>query len=194
MNALTRSLLTLGLALAAPAALAGGSGTANDTTLKLEYTGGPYVAPNPTNGAGAADPICEDGQPTCDVYKLKLDLSDQFRADNLDAFLDAVIEWPNDQSDFDLYFYDSSGAILAKSEATSGGIDAVSMPIDSLPNGDYQVRVTTFAPLGHSIKGTITVSGLAGEAKSGLAGMLAGGLGLWSLAPLALLLLRRRFS
>src|SRR5690348_11593323 len=75
-------------ALAAAGAYAAdpASGTLNDTTSKIEWTGGPLFVPNQTNVVEAAnqEPVCEEGTPLCDVYRFEVNAS------NLDSDNDEI--------------------------------------------------------------------------------------------------------
>jgi len=182
MNYSIRSIVTVGAALLLSTTLwADGSGTLDDHTTSLSYTGGPYVVPNVTtqvtSTAGMAN-ICKPGTPTCDVYTLTLNFSDDFLKKNPDATLSINVSWavlvPNpedDLPDYDVYFYDSQGNQLASS-AGSVSPEQISVPLELLANGVYTVQVIPFAPMGSTFDMNISLTDLGGSKN----GILAGGL------------------
>src|SRR5688572_19950681 len=87
MRFLRGACALLALAITAPAALADGSGTIDDATLSLTYTGaGPYF---PANVVA----LCEPGTPLCDTFILTVNISDELRqtAGNQTAIMDITL-------------------------------------------------------------------------------------------------------
>lgn len=183
------------LSLAAGGALADGSGTINDAALSLEYTSGAFVIPNMTPFAGDPVPVvCEPGTPTCDLYTVKVELSDAFRAENPNAFLDVEMSWGGTPvstpaatfPDFDMYFLDSAGGVI-QTAATAANPEFISLPLDVLPNGSYTAEAIPFMPMGEAFTLKIKVTGLEESKSGGLSSILGGALNLGLLLPLGLL-------
>ncbi len=180
------------LVLAPLSASADGGGALNDGTLSLEYTSAPYFVPNVTGDTGivGGSPICEQGTPTCDVFDLTIAFSDDFRTAQPDASVDLVYTW-GAQSDYDIFVYDSGGALIASATNFAGeGGDAVFLFLETLSNGVYRVEVIPYLPLGDTFTLKAAVTGLTPENKNSVLGV--GALPLSLLLPLALLVLTRR--
>lgn len=124
------------------------SGTLTEVEPSIIWNGGPFVVPNPTP---LAEPQCVQGGVVCDVFALTVEVSDEFRADeaNKKELVRFAVTWPNatGQGDFDVYFRDASGAIIAEA-ATSANPEVISVPLSVLKNGTYSFEVITFLPLG----------------------------------------------
>lgn len=187
----SRVLAPLVLALAPLSATADGSGALNDATLSLDYTSAAYFVPNVTGETGAAggSAICEQGTPTCDVFELTIDFSDDFRKEQPDASVDLVFTW-GAQSDYDIFVYNSSGELVGSATNFVGeGGDFVFLFLESLSNGVYRVEVVPYLPMGSPFSLKARVTGLT-ESKNGVLGV--GALPLALLLPFALLTLPRR--
>ena len=94
------------------------SGTISPASPTVNYTGGPFNGVNQTNQADSAAIVCSPATP-CDDYSLAIA--------NLDPALtykfSARVSWTDKatatsaHNDFDLYVYDSSGAVVQASAA-----------------------------------------------------------------------------
>jgi len=188
------SVIAVLLGLLAPTAFAAdGSGTVDDATPAVEFAGGPYAVPVPATLL-LPEPLCVEDTPLCYTYDLTVSLSDELRLapGNEYASLDIALAFDGAQNDLDLYVYDAAGNLLTSAAGGAGVQEAVSLPLDFVPNGVYRIQVIPWLVVGPvSFTGTINVAGLAAnDTKSGVLG--AGGLALPTLLPLALLVGLRR--
>lgn len=165
------------------------SGELTETSGPIAYTGGPFVASNPSGDAG--EPICEPDPAggLCDRFALTVNVSDEFRADdaNKKEVIRVAMSFSQALDDFDLYVYDSGGALVAESSGSSGVQEAITLPLSVFKNGNYTILVAPYAvvpgdgyemvvAVGRNKSGTITPT------KQG--GSLAGGFGLLGLLGL----------
>jgi hypothetical protein len=140
------TLLTGALAAAADAATPG-SGAVSDAARSVQWTAGPFAAPNVTGTAGGV--TCGPG--LCDDFALHVSTPAGYGTTHQ---LTVKVSWPQAAADFDVYLLSSSGAVVASS-ASNADPEVLVAPPDS---GDYTVRVVPFAPLGQSITGTATLT------------------------------------
>src|SRR3954447_23957029 len=123
------------------------AGTVTNTSGAATWTGGPFVAPNPTGNAGAVN--CTVPR-SCDDYALTVSTT----AGTGDTQnLKITVSWTNTAADFDAYVLDRAGAVVASS-ASSSDPETIIMPPTS---GTYTVRVVPFAPLGQSYSASAAV-------------------------------------
>jgi CARDB len=120
------------------------SGILTTTSGAKTWTGGPFVAPNPTGNVG--DPDCTAPN-SCDDYSLTVS-TPAGTGDTQN--LKISVKWDNTAADFDVYVLDQAGAIVASS-ASSSDPETIVMPPTS---GVYTVRVVPFLPLGSSYTAT----------------------------------------
>lgn len=173
------SLIAIALVAQSAAAAVPESGEINDEALAAQWDGsGPYVVTNVTPFAGEPVPVfCEPTVPqVCDNFAVTVNITDEFRElpENQRESAKIAISFPvaTSQEDYDLYFYDASGALVG--ESATGGQEAITVPLKSLKNGSYTVTVIPFAPLGTNYAGVVQVGKDAKALASG-----------FSLAPLS---------
>ncbi|MEK6807194.1 MAG: hypothetical protein AABY95_11170 [Pseudomonadota bacterium] len=178
----TRAALLGGLCLFSASALADGSGTLNDSGLTLSYSGGPLVLFNPLSSDPPA--VCEEGTPTCDVYTLTVDLSEDFRnaPANDKLRVSFTLSFGADD-DWDMWMYDASGAEIALS-ADINNPEVITLGLKQLPNGVYKFHITPFIPATAAFDLTADATGAKSAAVTGKSGS---GLALGAFAPLMLL-------
>ncbi len=159
------------LCLVGSVAQANGEGTLNDSTLTLSYEGGPLVAPNPLVLAEMPPIICgEVPLPTCDIYTLTVDFSDDFRKANAGLQVSFNLAF---EGDWDMWMNDSSGAQVSAAAGTDNP-EVISARLSQLPNGVYTFEITPFFPETTGFVLTVDASDgknapSAGKSGSGLA-------------------------
>lgn len=170
------------------------SGTVTNDTPVAEWTGGPYIAPNLTPavlGQVDMDAICEEGTPTCDVYRFEVNLSS---VNPDDDYITITVSWndtiPDDpiheqvgnMPDYDLYLYDDTTGTLVTSQATGDNPEIITLPPE---NRKYKLVVIPFFAANEAYTGKVELKTYA-EGKSGsgaVVGALDGGLlGLFAIA------------
>lgn len=184
------------LALLSSAVLASGSGTLNDQTLSLDYSGGPYYAPLPLTEvaavAGSTPPclIANNESPLCDFYYFKVDLTDELRnaEGSAKARIDIVL---TSAGEYDFFLYDSAGNLVAEPDHVEVP-EKLSLPLKSLPNGDYALQIVPWMATAETFDLSVAVVGTQVARSGGLQGAFGGALNLMLLAPLLLAALRRR--
>lgn len=134
------------------------SGELNDETGSIAFGGGPFVLANPTP-ATPDGPLCGTNERTlmlCDVFALKIALSPEFREENTKTPIQVSLEFAHPAApatagvDYDLYLVDSAGNILSDSASDPGVFEVVTAPLSVMKDGDYEVWVIPFLPLGSS--------------------------------------------
>jgi hypothetical protein len=149
-----------------------GSGILSPATPKLTFSAGPFVVPNVTEeegllglvGAGTNTPTCAS-TPTLPGGALSTDACD-FYVVTVNAALVAATEnvqisvsWPDqnnpvDQSEFDLFVYDSNNNPVAIDNIGVASPRTVTLPIPA--NGtQYTIQVVPFNPEGFSYAASI---------------------------------------
>ena len=191
---LARIALLGSLCLLSATAQADGSGTLNDTTLTLDYSGGgPMVVANPfvLVDNAAPPPTCMEGTPTCDTYTLTVDFSDAFRDDPANSAV-RVNFTLSFEGDWDLWMLDSGDAVVGTAAGTDNP-ESLSLGLKQLPNGVYKFQMTPFFPetTGFVLSSAATGSKSAAVSKQG-SGLLAGGFGLGALLGLSCFAALRR--
>ena len=169
-------LTLLGLTATGAWAATPGSGELSAEAIELAWDGdGPYVFPNVTPQLGVAGlaPLCEELQPLgCDIYTLTVNVSDEFRTAeaNQRETVSIGITFPQDpagQVDYDLYLHDESGAEVGNSAgAAPQTSETIVVPLKTLKNGSYAVKVITFTPLGTNYAGFVRIGKGAEAAKA----------------------------
>lgn len=138
------------------------SGTVSLAAPSLTFSGGPFVAPNPSAQAG--EPVCTAPM-SCDDFALTVDgtgivpNTKQVRIS---------VSWPLTVADFDVYIYAGSpptGTAIATA-ASSADPEVVVLPPASAV---YTIRVVPFAPLGQSYTATVTLEDIAPSPPPGTA-------------------------
>ena len=157
MRLLTWSKALLILALAAvwfiaPAAhsVKADGGTLTTSTTSLTYTHGPFFVPNPSDQVGP--PTCTAAT-ACDDYTLNVSVPA-----GTDATQQIAISFTYDQSvdsavDFDLWVYNSAGAVIASNVS---GVSPTKVVIPAL-SGTYTVRADPWMPGGETYTGSISL-------------------------------------
>jgi len=197
-----RLCLTSLLALMLPAAYAAepASGTISDDSPSAEWTGGPFVVPNvtPLLGVAEQDPVCEEGTPTCDVYRFEVNLSN---ADQDNDFITVTVVWadsiPDDPlheqvgnfPDYDLYLFDDETGDLVVDQASGANPEVITLPP---ANRKYRLVIIPFMAANEPYTGKVELKSFEDD-KSG-SGALVGAMdgGLLALLAAAGLLARRR--
>lgn len=179
------------LTLAAPSfAATPASGELTEASEPIAYSGGPFVASNPSGDA--ADPVCapDPAGLLCDSFALTVNVSDEFRADeaNKKEVISIAMSFAQAADDFDLYVYDGSGALIAEAAGGSGVQETVTLPLAVLKNGDYTITVAPYLVVpgdGYDMAVKVGRPGKQASvaAKSG-SGLVAGGFGLAGLLGL----------
>lgn len=188
----TKTLLSAAMLLATPLAQAAdpAQGGFTDEALSLAWGGGPFVIPNVTPDAG--EPVCAAPM-LCDDYALTVDLSDDFRKlpENQRENVQFAIQFPVTAPvvDYELYLYNDAGAIVAEASSGPGIQETVTVPLKTLKNGSYIVRVVPYLPLATSYTATAQVGKADAEASKGLSLMPQAGA-----APLTVTLDATRLS
>ncbi|HEY2297822.1 MAG TPA: CARDB domain-containing protein [Jatrophihabitans sp.] len=122
------------------------SGTLTTASGAKTWTGGPFVAPNPSGNVG--DPDCTAPN-SCDDYALTVS-TPAGTGDTKN--LKISVKWDNTAADFDVYVL-KAGAIVASAASSSDPETVVMAPT----SGVYTVRVVPFLPLGSSYTATASL-------------------------------------
>lgn len=138
MSRLDRAATVAALALAAPAALAGGNGTLTLQQGTLTYVGGPYAASNSTSQVGAGQ--CFDQTVTCDIYRLTVDLPPDYAQAHPYGLVVVSVSWPYRQNDFEIFVKDEAGKVVA-GNSSSKNPEIVTFP--ALP-GKHEYAIETY--------------------------------------------------
>ena len=115
------ALLCLAFAAPAPAATPS-SGTISPGNGPLVFTGGPFDFTNQTAvpatpAASGQPPVCLDPLLPCDDFALTVSVTP---GDPAVYFLRVDLQFVNTASDFDLYLFDSTGAVVKESAGSAG--------------------------------------------------------------------------
>jgi hypothetical protein len=123
-------------------------GAVSDASTSVTWTGGPFVAPNPS-GTALDAPDCTVPE-SCDDFTLHVSTPagyDQTHSLKID------VTWPDSAADFDVYVLDAAGSSVGQA-ASSADPEEVVLPPTS---GTYTVRVVPFLPLGQSYTAKATL-------------------------------------
>ena len=176
------------------------SGTISDSQTSIEFSGDPYVVPNTTNVLQQADQqtICEEGTPTCDIFRFEVNLSD---ASVDDDTLVITVGWEDDvipstpsvpeTPDYDLELYnDATGEFITQQASAANPEVMITVP----NNGKYQLRIIPYAGMDQPFTGKVEFVKFE-EEKSKAISFFGGAFGLGGLALLAGfgMLRRKRF-
>ena len=115
-------------------------GAVSPTAPTTSWTGGPFVAPNPSGNVGT--PVCS-APSSCDDFSLHVNTPAGYGTDHQ---LKIQVSWPNTAADFDVYLLDAAGHTVASAASSADPETVLTAPT----SGDYTVRVVPFAPLGNS--------------------------------------------
>jgi hypothetical protein len=150
------------------------SGTINDSQHATEWSG-MFLTPNP--GGSLLPVICEEGTPTCDVYRFEVNLSN---VDLDEDFIVVEIQSPTEQMDLDIYIYDEETGRLVGSGTTSTSHEIVTIPA---ANGRYRAEVIPWLAVAESYTGSVryvpfendkSLFGFVGALAPGFLAVLAG--------------------
>ncbi len=143
-----------------------GSGTISPASPSVSYSGGTYAVSNPTppvtgvGGVVSISPLCNDD--ICDRFLVTVaDIpSDYATIHPLDRLI-FQIEWPNSDSDFDLWIYDSTGSAVLTRSAGSADPEIATLAIKP-GTTRYVMRAVPFtvSPTGDSFTGTVALGAL----------------------------------
>ena len=124
-------------------------GSVSDTSTTVQWTGGPFVAPNVTGNALDA-PDCTVPN-SCDDFTLAVNTPAGYGDTHT---LNIDVSWANTAADFDVYVLNAAGSVVGTS-ASSADPEQVILPPTP---GNYTVRVVPYAPLGetYTAKATLT--------------------------------------
>ena len=122
------------------------TGTLSLTSTTLEYSGGPYLVPNPTP---LAEPLCLPNN--CDTFTLTVDVPEGYADEHPADVIRMSFGWAEPNADFDVYVYDAEGNEVASSP-TGDNPEIASMRV--VP-GTYTIEVITFLPLGDSFHASL---------------------------------------
>ena len=125
-------------------------GTLTTTTPVLTYTHGPFFVPNPSDQVGP--PTCTTATP-CDDYTLNV-----YVPAGTDTTQQIAVIFIYDQSvdsavDFDLWVYNSAGAVIASNVS---GVSPSQVVIPAV-SGTYTVRADPWMPGGETYTGSINL-------------------------------------
>jgi hypothetical protein len=123
-------------------------GSVSDGSTSVTWTGGPFVAPNPSGNA-LDQPDCTVPQ-SCDDFALHVATPAGY---DLTHSLKIDVTWPNSAADFDVYVLDAQGDVVGTA-ASGADPEEVVLPPTS---GTYTVRVVPFLPLGQSYDAKATL-------------------------------------
>lgn len=134
------------------------SGTITNEKPTLEWTGGPFLVPNLTPTLGLVDqqPVCEEGTPTCDVFRFEVQLTSA----NLDDDTVVIsVGWEGSINlvaatvpDYDLYLYDDVTGDLLLTQASAANPEIIILPPQ---NGKYRLVVIPFADMAEPYAGKV---------------------------------------
>lgn len=185
-------------ATSAQAAPTPASGELNGETGTLNFSGGPFMVPNSTSDRfylGGSEPedtpvVCDAALMNCDVYALKLAIPEATRSTEGAALRVNVLYTvaqpsadPLSITTLTAYLHDANGTRLAISEYTSDDNSnsvGFELPLNSLPNGLYELRLT--ANYGFGVSYTAEAAVVQSSAKRTTSSSAGG-----ALAPLLLL-------
>lgn len=139
------------------------AGRLTETSGALEFSGGPFIAPNLTSDEFFPQDlplVCMQEAMNCDNYALSVNIAEAFRSSesssnqvirfslNIQAQMEPLILGPA----FDIYLFDSNGAERAHSEYSFSGtaFESFDLPLGDVPDGDYTVTVAGYNGMGAS--------------------------------------------
>jgi len=126
------------------------SGTVSPSAPSVSFTGrSETVGVNPV-GTSAGCPVTDPGS-LCDRYDLTVDVTPDYWKTHTGG-VKLTIDWTDAGNDYDVYVYDSKGAI-AGSSASSTKPEVITL---SKPSGVYSVRIAPFLVTSDKTKGTAT--------------------------------------
>lgn len=157
LAATTLAVASAGLAMAFSAQAASpASGTLNapaaGSSASLSWSGGPFT------GATADPSACTTL--TCDTYLLNVNVPSTFYASNPSYALHVGLSWPSaTTTDFDLYVYDSTGAVVCSSG--QGMTSSEDADCGQLAAGTYKVVAVMYTGANASYSGSAVLAPVA---------------------------------
>lgn len=119
------------------------------SSSSLSWAGGPFT------GATADPSACTTL--TCDTYLLNVNVPSTFYASNPSYALHVGLNWPSDTTtDFDLYVYDSTGAVICSS--AQGMTSSEDADCGQLATGTYKVVAVVFTGVNASYSGSAVLA------------------------------------
>ena len=136
-------------AAAAPAlAATPGSGTVSDTSTSVQWSAGPFAAPNVTGTTGGV--TC--GPQLCDDFALHVSTPSGYGDTHQ---LTIKVGWANAAADFDVCLLDHSGAVVASS-ASSADPEVMVVPPTSCCLGLEVLAMIVLLPAAAALGGLFT--------------------------------------
>lgn len=142
------------------------SGTLSPSNPTIEYTGGPFLTPNPSdNAAGPVD--CDEVNP-CEDFGLTIDIPQSYKDAHPNDVVRIEISWddPSGGQDLDTWLVDDPDDQTYPARAGNGSDnpEIIQVTMDKIPAGPakYFVRVAPFLTTGVGYTGKISI--VAGEA------------------------------
>ena len=134
------------------------SGTINVLTPTQAYSSGPFLQPNPTpTPIVDSEPTCDAVHP-CDSYTLTVSLPADYQSTHPTDVIRITSSWPplggGQQSDYDVWVYDSAGHVVPTSSASSNDPEVATLPAVS---ATYTVKIIPFHPAGEIVTTTIVL-------------------------------------
>ncbi|HEX8709610.1 MAG TPA: PKD domain-containing protein [Pyrinomonadaceae bacterium] len=125
-----------------------GSGVLSAATPSLSFTGGPYLAANPTSNVPTnTGPVCDNVTP-CDDYGLTVDVPAGYDTTHN---IRLTVAWAQSKADYDIYVLKADNTAVTDS-ATSADPEVATFPAIA---GQYKLRIVPFAPLGQTYNATV---------------------------------------
>ncbi len=121
--------------------------SANGGVANISWTGGPFTAVT-------ADPSLCTSQ-SCDDFFLTVNIPPSFYTTNLNFSVQVLITWASLPNDFDLYVYDSTGALINSS--TQGNTTFEDVDLGQLTTGTYNIQVVAYSTVNELYNGSATV-------------------------------------
>lgn len=135
------------------------SAVVSDSQPSAEWSGGPYLTTNITPavvGLIDEEPVCEEGTPTCDVFRFEVNLSNA----NLDDDQVVIsVEWPDpvpqaqEVPDYDIYLYDDVTGERVTEAATAANPEIMLVTAE---NRKYRVVIIPFTPMAQPYSGKVS--------------------------------------
>jgi len=154
-------------------------GTISVLTPTQSYSSGPFLVANVTPlPIVQNEPTCDAAHP-CDTYTLTVSLPADYQSTHPTDVIRIVSSWPpiggGQQSDYDVWVYDSQGHVVPTSAASSNDPEVATLPAVS---ATYTIKIIPFHPAGE----VVTTSIVLGPAPPSpfRAGTYATGTDVWS--------------
>ena len=142
MKNILRTAVAGFLAFSSFSTLAGGNGVLSLQLPTLTYVGGPYIVSNPTSQAGANQ--CFDEGVTCDVYRLTVNLPEDYAETHPYGLVAVSISWPYRNNDFEVFVHE--GPAISLDTVIAGNSSSKNPEIITFPAlpGKHEYTIVTF--------------------------------------------------